>query len=425
LHLELNGRFKRISCDILVDIAGYNAVVMKMKIQKSKNSEMWEQWDWVWHVSAYGLLLLNIILVYNSESRITNFSFLLILSALLGLWYIPFLNISTLRIWDHPKRGALYLVPGWVIWGGLISLTADSLLLMGMFLPVVFSRFPIRWATGIIIFQTLGLYVLYIMLFPTGRWFPILIMIILGPLVISTIIGAFITSIIKQSEDRQRLIDDLTLSRANLMKAEREAGRLMERQRLARDIHDTLAQHFTSIIMHLAAARLSEPANLQTHIQQAEQAAREGLDEARHMIWDKKREQLEGASLVENIEGSAARWSVENSVHVDMAVTGTPQHLDPSMDLALLRIAQEALHNIKKHARAQNVNITLSYMPDVLALDVADDGMGFDAARLKGRGFGLTSMRERAEELGGELTIESEPGKGTKIAVLIPIPEMT
>lgn len=398
--------------------------MMKMKIQKSKNSEIWEQWDWVWHFSAYGLLILNIIFAYNREPGIANFSFFLILCALLGLWYIPFLNSSILRIWDHPKHGALYLVPGWVIWGGLISLTGDSLLLVGIFLPLIFSRFPIRWSTGIIIFQTLGMYFVYIMLYPTENWFAIL-MIILGVSIISTIMGAFITSIIKQSEDRRRLIDDLTRSRANLMKAEREAGRLTERQRLARDIHDTIAQHFTSIIMHLAAARLSEPANLQAHIQQAEQAAREGLDEARHMIWDKKPEQLEGASLVENIEGTAARWSVENSVNVDMAVTGSPQPLDPSIDLAVLRISQEALHNIKKHAHAQNVNVTLSYMSDALALDVADDGKGFDAAQLNNRGFGLTSMRERAEELGGELTIESEPGKGTKIAVLIPIKEMT
>jgi signal transduction histidine kinase len=143
------------------------------------------------------------------------------------------------------------------------------------------------------------------------------------------------------------------------------------------------------------------------------------------MIWDRKPEQLEDASLVESIEGAAARWSVENAVNVDMTVTGDPQHLDSSVDFALLRISQEALHNIKKHARAQNVNITLSYMPDALALDVADDGKGFDAARLNRRGFGFTSMRERAEELGGELTIESEPGKGTKIAVLIPILETT
>jgi hypothetical protein len=193
------------------------------KMQKSINPEAWEQWDWVWRFSAYGLLILNIIFVYSSEPRITNFSFFLILCVLLGLWYIPVVNISTLRIWDNPKRGALYLVPGWAIWAGLISLTADSLLLIGLFFPLVFSRFPILWATGITIFQTLGLYFLYIMLYPTEHWFLIL-MIILGLLTISTMIGAFISSIIKQSTDRQRLIDELTQSRANLMRVEREAG---------------------------------------------------------------------------------------------------------------------------------------------------------------------------------------------------------
>jgi signal transduction histidine kinase len=396
---------------------------MKM-IKKSQHPEAWEQWDWVWHFSAYGLLILNIIFTYGSEPRTPNFSFFLMLCVLLGTWYIPFINISTLRIWDRPARGALYLLPGWAIWGGLIALTADSLLLIGVFFPLIFSRFPIRWATGITIFQTLAFYSLYIWLYPSEQWF-LMLMIILGLLIASTVMGAFISSIIIQSTERQRLIDELTRSRANLMRVEREAGRLNERQRLARDIHDTLAQHFTSIIMHLAAARLGESASLGTHVGQAEQTAREGLDEARRMIWDKNPEQLEGASLVENIEGTAARWSAENSVHVGMAVTGSPQRLDPSMDLALLRISQEALHNIKKHASARNVNITLSYMPDALALDVADDGQGFDAARSNRRGFGLTSMRERAEELGGELTIESEPGKGTKIAVLIPLPEMT
>jgi signal transduction histidine kinase len=172
--------------------------------------------------------------------------------------------------------------------------------------------------------------------------------------------------------------------------------------------------------MHLAAARLSGPAAMPDRLEQAEQTAREGLAEARRMIWDIRPEQLERASLVESIEGAAARWSVENAVPVAVAVTGTPHPLDSSMDIALLRISQEALHNIQKHAHARNVNITLSYMPDTLALDVADDGQGFTPA-LGGRGLGLKTMSERAEELGGALTIESEPGKGTKIAVAIPL----
>ena len=391
------------------------------KLQKSKNPEVWQQWDWVWHFSAYGLLILNTIFVYNGDPRIINFSFFLVLSALLGLWYIPFLNISTLRIWQNPKRGALYLVPGWAIWAGLISLTADSLLLIGIFFPLVFSRFPIRWATGITIFQTLGLYFLYIMLYPTEHWFLIL-MIILSLLTILTIIGAFISSIIIQSTDRQRLIDDLTRSRANLMKAEREAGRLTERQRLARDIHDTLAQHFTSIVMHLSAAKYSNPESVQAEVQQAEDAAREGLDEIRRIVWDMRPEQIEKASLVEAVEELAARWSAENSVLVKMKVTGTPRSLPSSAETALLRISQEAMHNIIKHAQAKNVNITFSFMEDVFVMDIADDGLGFDPSKASD-GFGLKTMRDRIEELSGIFTIESEQGRGTAIAVSLPIVE--
>ncbi len=426
------GQFNKLNWDFLfplvlivlyvvwiVDIAGYNAVMTRLL--KSKNPEVWEQWDWVWHFSAYSLLILNIIFVYNGDPRIKNFSFFLVLSALLGLWYIPFVNLSTLRIWDNPKRGALYLVPGWAIWAGLISLTADSLLLIGIFFPLVFSRFPIRWATGLTIFQTLGLYFLYIMLFPTGRWFLILI-IILGLLIISTIIGAFIASIIKQSIDRQRLINELTRSRANLMKVEREAGRLNERQRLARDIHDTLAQHFTSIIMHLAAAKHSNPEAVQAEVQQAENAAREGLDEIRRIVWDMRPEKIEKASLVEAVEELAARWSAENSIQVKMKVTGTPRSLTPSAETALLRISQEAMHNINKHARAKNVNITFSFMEDLFVMDIADDGLGFDPSK-SSDGFGLKTMRDRAEELSGTLTIESEQGIGTAIAVSLPIME--
>ena len=392
-----------------------------MKLARSKNSEVWEQWDWVWHFSAYSLLILNIIFVYNSDPRIINLSFYLILSALLGLWYTPFLNISTLRIWENPKRGALYLVPGWVIWAGLISLTADSLLLIGIFLPLAFSRFPIGWATGLTIFQTLGLYFLYVMLYPTEHWFLIL-MIILGLLTIATIIGAFISSIIKQSTDRQRLIDELTRSRANLMRVEREAGRLNERQRLARDIHDTLAQHFTSIIMHLAAAKHNNFGTVQTQLKQAEEAAREGLDEIRRIVWDMQPEQIEKASLVEAVEELAARWSAENSVLVKLNVTGTPRSLTSAAETALLRISQEAMHNINKHAQAKNVNITFSFMEDIFVMDITDDGLGFDPSK-SSDGFGLKTMRDRAEELSGTLTIECERGTGTAIAVSIPVSE--
>ncbi|MCI0615152.1 sensor histidine kinase, partial [bacterium] len=199
-------------------------------------------------------------------------------------------------------------------------------------------------------------------------------------------------------------------------------GRLNERQRLARDIHDTLAQHFTSIIVHLAASRHSNFGTVQTQVQQAEDAAREGLDEIRRIVRDMQPEQIEKASLVEAVEKLAARWSAENSVQVKMKVTGAPRSLPSSAETALLRISQEAMHNINKHAQAKNVNITFSFMEDIFVMDIADDGLGFEPSKI-GNGFGMKTMRDRTEELSGTLTIESERGTGTAIAVSIPISE--
>ncbi|MCP4359821.1 MAG: sensor histidine kinase, partial [Chloroflexi bacterium] len=329
--------------------------------QTSHKRNVWDQWEWVWHLTAYAFLGLNIAFVLGRVPPIDHLVLFLGLSALLALWYIPFIATSALRWRDTPRRGVLYFSLGWALCGGLLALNGSSLLLTGMFYPLIFTRFPIRWAIAIAFSQTLGLFLLYALLYPSENWF-IILMIALGLLIIATLIGVFIAAVIGQSMKRQRLLDELTQTRASLLKVEREAGVLAERQRLARDIHDTLAQQFTSIIMHLAAARLGNPVAIQTHVQQAEQTAREGLDESRRIIWDMRPEQLEHSSFVESIEGLAARWSVENDVNVNTAVTGTPCPLDSSIETALLRITQEALHNIKKHARAQNVKITFSYM---------------------------------------------------------------
>ena len=391
------------------------------KNQANDKREVWEQWDWVWHLTGYAALAISVVIALRGGQLGDSLPLFLTLSALVALWYIPFVATPIVRWWNAPRRGLLYFLVGFALWGGLLTLNVTSLMLAAMFNPMIFTRFPIRWAIGIMVSLTVGFLLLYLFLYPSENWF-VIVMVVLGLLFIAILIGYFISSLAVQSMERQRLLDELTQTRASLLKAEREAGVLAERQRLSRDIHDTLAQQFTSIIMHLSAARLGDAATRQTHVGQAEQAARDGLDESRRIIWDMRPEQLEDASLVESIEGVAARWSAENRVRVETAVTGTPRPLNESAETALLRITQEALHNVKKHAKARDVNITLSYMSGLLALDIADNGKGFDTSR-NGRGFGLKTMRERAEELGGTLTIESELGKGTAVAVSLPIEE--
>jgi signal transduction histidine kinase len=386
-----------------------------------RKRNVWEQWDWVWHVSAYTFLGLTIVFVLSDTPTNTPPLLFLTLSALLAVWYLPFIARPIPRWWNDPGRSALYFLLGWALWAGLLILDDGSLLAAGMFYPMIFTRFSIRWAIAAAFLQTLAFYAFFVVLYSPEDWL-LALGIGLGLLIAGTLIGVFIAALISQSLERQRLLDEFTRTRVHLLKAEREMGVMAERQRLTREIHDTLTQQFASIIMHLSAARLGDPAAVPVRLQQAEQTAREGLDEARRIVWDKRPGNLEGASLVEALEQVAARWSVENAVPADLTFTGTPRLLDPTVDFGLLRICQEALQNIKKHARAHSVNITLSYMPDLFTLDVADDGRGMEYEP-KGNGFGLKSMRQRAEELGGTLVVESEPGKGTTIAVSLPVRE--
>ena len=225
----------------------------------------------------------------------------------------------------------------------------------------------------------------------------------------------------------------LALENLRLVEEARRAGVLVERQRLAREIHDTLAQGFTSIIMSLTAAEMAQhpftagavPAR---HLEEARRTARESLAEARRLVWALRPEALDRHSLPEALERLAGEWSGETGVRARATTTGAPRPLLPEVEVALLRTAQEALTNIRKHARAAKVNITLSYMNDRVALDVLDDGVGFDPARLKSSveahdagGFGLMAMHERVEQLGGALRIESAPGEGTTLAVELPV----
>jgi signal transduction histidine kinase len=219
----------------------------------------------------------------------------------------------------------------------------------------------------------------------------------------------------------------LALENLRLMEQARQTGVLQERQRLAHEIHDTLAQGFTSIVMHLEAAEQALPPEhptVQRHLDLARKTARKSLTQARRVVQALRPEPLEQASLPEAINRVVARWSEESSIPAHTTLTGDPQPLHPEVEVTLLRVTQEALANVRKHAQAGQVNVTLSYMADVIVLDVQDDGVGMNHTPVTDAtsgGFGLTAMRERVEQLHGSLLIESVPGEGTTLVVEIPL----
>ena len=210
---------------------------------------------------------------------------------------------------------------------------------------------------------------------------------------------------------------------AQLLTQAREAGVLEERQRMAREIHDTLAQGLTGIITQLEAAqRTGREAERERRIGNATQLARDSLTEARRSVQALRPQALEGARLPEALAEQTARWSATSGVSAEVTTTGQARPLHPEVEVTLLRVAQEALANVAKHAGASHAGVTLSYMEDVVTLDVRDDGAGLrgtKSASVTG-GFGLTAMRQRVSRLAGQLEIESEPGAGTAVSASVP-----
>ena len=247
--------------------------------------------------------------------------------------------------------------------------------------------------------------------------------------------------IIELAEANHRLEDTMaenTGLHAQLLSQAREAGVLEERQRLAREIHDTLAQGLTGIITQLEAAQQARhrPAadghlpDWERRVSNAARLARDSLSEARRSVRALRPVALENnTKLPEALAEVADRWSADSGVPATVTTTGTARGLHPEVEVTLLRAAQEALANVAKHAAASRVGLTLSYMDDVVTLDVRDDGAGFrppvPGARTAG-GFGLTAMRQRVTRLAGHLEIESEPGGGTAVSARVPaIPRET
>lgn len=239
---------------------------------------------------------------------------------------------------------------------------------------------------------------------------------------------ATIGGIARESEHRRRLIEELEATRADLARREHDAGALEERQRLARDIHDSLAQGFASIVTLLEAADARLPADAtdaRASIDQARQTARDSLAETRRLVWALRDDHDDPhGALLAALERLAERTRTTELV-VDIVETGTPEPIDSNAELALLRTAQEAVANAARHAAATTITITLSWLGKHVILDVADNGRGFDPATIGPRpdrtGLGLTGLRERAAEAGATLDIDTRPGDGTTITLDLPL----
>ena len=237
----------------------------------------------------------------------------------------------------------------------------------------------------------------------------------------------------RESEQRRQLIEELTATRADLARAEHTAGVLAERERLAREIHDTLAQGLSSIQLLLRAAERAlpgRPGAASGHVDAARQVAVDNLAEARRFVAALTPPVLEGTTLAGALERLCTTTSARHRLTARFHLVGDPVPLSTAQEVALLRVAQSALANTVRHARATTAEVTLSNLGDHVALHVVDDGRGFDPERTPAPdadsgGFGLAAMRARMDALGGTLTVESAPGHGTALTARLPLTQPT
>jgi signal transduction histidine kinase len=205
---------------------------------------------------------------------------------------------------------------------------------------------------------------------------------------------------------------------AKLLARARETATAEERARMAREIHDTVAQGLTGIVTQLEAVEELVPATVRGRVDTARHLARTSLVEVRRSIEALRPGPLHDARLGDAVGQAVTTWREQYDIPATFTMTGAPQPMHSEVEVTVLRAAQEALSNVGRHAQARRVDVTLSYMEDVVVLDVRDDGTGFDAAVADG--FGLTAMRQRVRLLSGSVDVESAPGTGTAVSVTVP-----
>jgi signal transduction histidine kinase len=378
----------------------------------------WETGIWRW--DAFYLLVfvavLAIMLVATPGSKAVATT----ATAALIPWYL--LVGRPLQTGARPghARAASYVIGLFLLFGVAQSQNPEAWFLSFAIAPQFSSFLDYRWALGLGIGLNFFAAALLVARYPEPGTAAVAFGIAVAGGGFSVLYSAWVSRIIQQSAERAAIIDQLEATRAELAAAQHEAGRLAERQRLAADIHDTLAQGFTSILMLVQAAQ----ADLDTdgsHPQAARRldlaalTARENLAEARALVADLAPAQLDGDTLPDALR----RLSQAPGVDASFGLSGTPRPLPMATEVVLLRVCQEALANVRKHACARSAAVRLGYDPDGVRLEVSDDGAGFDPVRAVG-GYGLRGMRTRVAEAGGTLTVHSSPGAGTRVSAMVP-----
>ncbi|WP_191564043.1 sensor histidine kinase [Janibacter melonis] len=370
------------------------------------------------HVLLAALLALVVVQVLARHGGTTWVA--LVLAALFALVYVLGARLAATTGTRRAAASALWVGALTLVWVALLWLVPEAAyLVFPLFflylhvLPGAAGPVAVVLATGVAV-VALGLHGG----FTVGG--------VIGPLVgagVALLIGLGYRALAREAVEREALLAELVATRDRLAATQREQGVLAERSRLAREIHDTVAQGLSSIqmLLHAAEAADGERPGLE-HIRLARATAAEGLADTRRFIRELAPPALD-AGLGPALVRLGQRWEREG-VRVHVSVPPGDPALSMDAQTALLRVAQGALANVAQHAGASEVRVALTDLGGGARLVIADDGVGFDPGVVREGGgasdsFGLRAIAERVEQLGGDLVVDSAPGEGTTLTVTL------
>lgn len=377
---------------------------------------------WLW--DAYILVVSAVSLVATlDESGWTMGRRLGSAGSLTGmvLWYLLF-GRRVILSGDEGRRAHAFALGVLVLLGVELAFVPTTSIVLFAVYPMMFMAIPLRVALpAVVVASLLPATVLVMQGRLDGFFLRHQLLLPAVGMVVAIIMGIFIDRTTKESEERAVLIEELEASQAEVARLSREAGTSAERARLAGEIHDTLAQGFTSIVTLLQAAESevdSDAAKVRRYLGLAVRTSKENLDEARAMVAALTPSALDTSSLDVAIRRQVERLGEETGMAATFRLVGTADELPTAVQVVLLRAVQEALANVRKHSHAKSVTVVLRFSEDAVTLSVADDGTG--AATTGGSGFGLRGMRARAEQVAGTLVVHGIPGNGTRLELEVP-----
>lgn len=398
--------------------------------------------DWIWLALPYPLLIVSTILAWTAgDLTPAELPVALVAGAVLAAWH-------TWWTVGHQHWLERTLAPMVVYFAGYLALTATLFHLSFSYFPVYLMCYPLafvalpgRWTyPALVLTAAVSLAVPGLLNLTVQN-----VLVTVAATVLAGAAGWSIRALEQQTNARHAALAELAHTHTDLERAHtelekalaenlalgdrlvseaHESGIATERNRLAAEIHDTLAAALTGIVSQLEAldAELPPQDPMRRRVRSSTEMARESLQEARRSIHALRPTALAGRSLARALEQILAGFEHTHGVAARLHVTGTPTGLPDGVEDTVVRIAREALTNVERHAVAKQVYLTLSYLGDAIALDIADDGAGFDAAQERPGGHGLRIMSDRAQAAGGQFEVRTEAGAGTTLTVTLPLP---